>query len=211
MNDYTRNFCLSEFNRLLPMVRESIKKERVIDKLQDELNSRTDTYENVEEALKNLDWLLSNLPSNELTAEQKTIFIKLKEHFEKKKSKHHTIIVDLNDRISRLTEQYSIEKNLYMATMKLILSNLDRYTTPNGFVKVQDIQTEYLEEYIYLLSLYDSFSPSLTIDDLFVDSQSKLAFFTSISKKYSDDLAYRFKRLVEYNQLNNKAFFELFP
>lgn len=213
MNDYTRNFCLSEFNRLLPMVRETIKKERKIAKLEHEYAVKNATYEKSHESLQLIDALTASnsaliiIPDSvlkDMSTLQKQLADNIKE-LEKAKS-------TLDETISNLTAEWKIELDLYRAITKFIRSHLHAVENkPFGFIRAQDIQDEYLEEYIYLLSLYNILEPSFTFESLCFDKTCQLALLCKIQKKYSRKLAMQLESLINNYEFNREVFFELFP
>lgn len=213
MNDYTRNFCLSEFNRLLPMVRETIKKERKIAKLQNEYSVKNATCEKLHESLHNIDALTASISTLSIIPDSVLKDINaLQKQLVDKNSELEESITLLQHMIANLSNEWKIEIDLYRAITKFIRSYLHAVENkPFGFIRSQDIQDEYLEEYFYILSLYVTFEPSFTFESLCFDKTCQLAFLCKIQKKYSRNLAMQLKSLINNYEFKRNVFFELFP
>ena len=133
-NNDIRKLKVSELNRILPMVRETIEKERHINQIKNELNEKIYLLEKVHESIIHLNELPSLLSN--ITEQQKNQFQILKESQKKEKEKLELSITSLNEELEEATAQWKFETTLYKAITSAIVSEQDGFLLKTAYHSV---------------------------------------------------------------------------
>lgn len=199
MNDTIRELQLSEFNRLLPMARESIKRKLHILEAKQELKRIEVTLEKTKKFIECHDSILEILAEQENFLDYKLKMDDILEFFKKKQSECEHLLDQLKESISKYENRFILETCLFEA----ILSQL---SCCKGFLNEDDINEEYIEEYIYLWILNYTGRKTLTTEKPLSFNVSKLVSLCNLSDVKKDALL---------TQLNNQStstavFFSIF-
>lgn len=139
MNDFIRKQKVNELNRLLPMVRETIRKEKKINSLIDERDRKEEELEKVEKTISQLEFLIITLSEEKDFSKPALEEFQLVLDAQKKKQEELVIpIADYNTEIDKYTDEFEFETRLYKSITSII-------ATAGGFLKNEEIQEEFLE------------------------------------------------------------------
>lgn len=155
-----RKWKVAELNRILPMVTETIKKEARLRQLGNEIEEKEDFLKEITKSiqyLKELPLLLSNVTEVTESFEQQISL--LRQQQEDSKENLRTEIEACESEYERLTIEWKLETQLYRAILNVI-------ATEGGFLLPEEIQEEFIKEYIYLLVFDNSFSNRFDIEKL---------------------------------------------
>lgn len=194
--EYARKLCVSELNRILPMVRETIKKQQSLNKLLDEKEDKEKELRNLNEIIQhlmNLILLLSD--DNDMISKCEA----LKKVKEEEKEKLKSSIYTIDEIVSGLEYRLDFEKKLYKSVFQLIASKKNHI-----FLDKNELKEEFLKEYIYLLVC----DPILTKGNFFIGN-CYTDFCEMVNKKYTPAQA-KILETIENEEQNESLFFELF-
>ena len=212
MTDYVRNFCVSEFNRLLPMVRGMLIREKKERLLQGDYEFQKGQLKAVDKKLELCYAIKEMLPDciTELPVLRKKALEQITSHEEKKKE-YSSRIEENESIIEEYSCMWAFDSKFCKTIISFIVSVSDNSSADgmNGFLRAEDLQEEYLVEYIYLLVMEGSFSPTLRMDTLFEDSNAKSAFYDMVNKNCSTEQA-TILEAIEKQEANRHLFFKLF-
>ncbi|MBQ2937851.1 MAG: hypothetical protein IJE05_03090 [Clostridia bacterium] len=202
-NDDVRKLKVSELNRILPMVRKTIEKEKHINQIKKELNEKTDLLEKTDRSITQLNEL-PQLISEEAAKNLKQQFQLLKASQKEQKMQLESLIDLLNKELEEATAQWKFETSLYKSITSAIV-------TEGGFLKLAEIQEEFLKEYIYLLLFTDSFNNGikLTMDTLFQYLDDKFYFYELVDNKFSATQA-KILSFIDNGTADRTLFFKFF-
>lgn len=204
MGDIVRELKVSELNRILPMVRKTIEKERRLDELEGI------QYENeaVLEKIKQIISTLESIPKVlEFSIALKNLLVGWKNDSEidtqnKRKNELIELINTYNAEINELTNQLEFEIDFYRSITSVI-------ATDGGFLSSEEIQIEFIPEYLYLLVIDTSFGKKFTLRR-FIKEDSMDSFLelirTNISNPHANDIA----DALEHGKFDPQMYFQLF-
>ena len=207
MANTLRDLKLAEFNRLLPMARESInRKLHILEKEKEKKNLEV----LLEQRQKEIDYCnnmigimseFQNLDSDTSSAFEK-LRIKLEDNianYKMEKSELKSSIDLIRDHIFQNEVIFELETSLFEA----IVSQL---SCCKGFLNEDDINEEYIEEYIYLWILNYTVRKTLTNEKPLSFNVSKLVSLCNLSDIKKDEL------LTQLNDQNTSTavFFSIF-
>lgn len=157
-NEYIRNMRVNELNRLLPMVRNTIKKEREYASLAQKLDEQEEKLKKVGDILDSIEFLLKN----DLIEKSDKEYISLvKGNLESVKEKLSHEVDELCVKVDNLEDELDFETGLYKrCTVALAVSG--------GFLFSNEIKKDFIQEYIYLLLMPSDFANRLTMKKLFM-------------------------------------------
>lgn len=157
-NEYIRNMRVNELNRLLPMVRETIKKEREYASLAQRLDEQEEKLKKVGDILDSIEFLLKN----DLIEKSDKEYISLvKGNLESVKEKLSHEVDELCVKVDNLEDELDFETGLYKrCTVAIAVSG--------GFLFSNEIKKDFIQEYIYLLLMPSDFANRLTMKKLFM-------------------------------------------
>ena len=202
-----RDLKLAEFNRLLPMARESIKRKlHILEKEQEKKNLEVlleQRQKEIDYCNKMIEFMseFQNLDSDTSSAFE-NLRIKLENsivNYKKEKSEFKSSIDLIRDHIFQNEDIFELETSLF----ETIISQL---SCCKGFLNEDDINEEYIEEYIYLWILNYTGRKTLTTEKPLSFNVSKLVSLCNLSDVKKDALL---------TQLNNQStstavFFSIF-
>lgn len=163
-----RKAKVNELNRILPMVTNTMRKERKILCARDELAEKVLEGNKVCQALKKVKEVPEILQNTSTDISgYSTLFAKLEE----KKKSLEEVIDEYTATIEEISSEYEFEVDLYRSIAAII-------ATEGGFLKREEIQEKYIVEYIYLLLISDK----LSLDTLMFD-------FDDIFERYITNLS----------------------
>ncbi len=163
-----RKAKVNELNRILPMVTNTMRKERKILCARDELAEKVLEENKVCQALKKVEEVPEILQNTSTDISgYSTLFAKLEE----KKKSLEEVIDEYTATIEEISSEYEFEVDLYRSIAAII-------ATEGGFLKREEIQEKYIVEYIYLLLISDK----LSLDTLMFD-------FDDIFERYITNLS----------------------
>lgn len=163
-----RKAKVNELNRILPMVTNTMRKERKILCARDELAEKVLEKNKVCQALKKVEEVPEILQNTSTDISgSSTLFAKLEE----KKKSLEEVIDEYTTTIEEISSEYEFEVDLYRSIAAII-------ATEGGFLKREEIQEKYIVEYIYLLLISDK----LSLDTLMFD-------FDDIFERYITNLS----------------------
>ncbi len=163
-----RKAKVNELNRILPMVTNTMRKERKILCARDELAEKVLEENKVCQALKKVEEVPEILQNTSTDISgSSTLFAKLEE----KKKSLEEVIDEYTATIEEISSEYEFEVDLYRSIAAII-------ATEGGFLKREEIQEKYIVEYIYLLLISDK----LSLDTLMFD-------FDDIFERYITNLS----------------------
>lgn len=199
--EIVRKLKVSELNRILPMVRETIVLERKINQLECKRDEDEELLEEVKKSIINIELILNT--SQEVCAvtdKNKMIFQNLLCDQQKKAEDIAKRIDLINIEINEISDYWKIEIDLFKAILSIIV-------TAHGFVNKDEIQEEYLEEYIYLLSLDDEFHKRFIKGHLFKGKEALDEFYRIISNRTN---GMKILNAIDEEKLDTTTFFKLF-
>ena len=205
--DYARKTKVKELNRILPMVRKHIKKERKINQLKKERGLNIDELEKIEASIKRVKMLQADIEGMpDVQSKIEGIGENLIELKSEQQSKEETItkeIFSYNETINMLETEWKFEHQLFQAISSVI-------ATEEGFLEETEIKKEFLEEYIYLMSMKIDYAykRGLKIETFLKGSDSEDKFFELIYEKFGEDTAYKIEALLKRD--SSIKYFEIF-
>ena len=153
------------------------------------------------ERLRKVSELNEILPQVRITIEKEKRIKKLKKELSKK-SLSFDLIGSHKKEIEQLETQCDSENKYYKNVVEKI-------ATSGGFLQRNDIQEEYLEEYIYLLVFDKSFNKRFSIETLFCNSEIFNVFSDMVVNKFSIFKAEILEELY-YERADKEMFLKLF-
>lgn len=197
----TREFMVSEINRILPMISEILKMEKELNILREELKNKKKSLQNIGVELENLNSAkkVSNL--DESLKQQLEIFIKKKEDIS------NEIVASIKDceiKITSLETQMNLEKSIIFAIAEVVAKNLCKKNSDkrnfHGLFEISELQEKYIKEYAFLLnrSQYFCICNFIVVNDLELDKEIFKTYLNSHCKDYEKFLTF----LIEFK--NNK-------
>ena len=160
-----RKAKVNELNRILPMIINTMRKERKILFVKDELSEKMLEKDQVCQALKKIEEVPEILQSTSKDMPgYSTLFEKMK----------------YTDTIKEISSEYEFEVDLYRSIAAII-------ATEGGFLKREEIQERFIVAYIYLLLISDELSLDTLICDL--DDMLERYFLNLLSDKLGGQLA----------------------
>lgn len=199
--EIVRKLKVSELNRILPMVRETIVLERKINQLECKRDEDEELLEEVKKSIINIELILNT--SQEVCAvtdNNKMIFQNLLCDQQKKAEDIAKRIDLINTEINEISDYWKIEIDLFKAILSIIV-------TAHGFVNKDEIQEEYLEEYIYLLSLDDEFHKRFIKGHFLKGKEALDEFYRIISNRTN---GMKILNAIDEEKLDTTTFFKLF-
>ena len=199
--EIVRKLKVSELNRILPMVRETIVLERKINQLECKREVDEEFLEEVQKSIINIELILNT--SQEVCAvtdKNKMIFQNLLCNQQKKAEDIAKRIDLINIEINEISDYWKMGIDLFKAILSIIV-------TAHGFVNKDEIQEEYLEEYIYLLSLDDEFHKRFIRGNLFKGKEALDEFYRIISNRTN---GMKILNAIDEEKLDTTTFFKLF-
>lgn len=142
---------VSEVNRILPMIRETINKQKNIKGLEEKLEQQENFCNQLNKELKGL---RSTINVVELDETAKKRLEKIKEDKEKTKEKVVILIEDYEHQIRELKAQIDFEDALYSAIGNAITIGVPSDSPLCGAYDITELQEEWIEEYVYLISMH---------------------------------------------------------
>jgi len=189
MSEYLNEFKKTELNRLLPSVKKTREKETAIVELEKKNRGIIEKWANIIHFKANIQNQINALleePSDEF-------------------KKIEASKIKLEKKINNLKKAYQAEITYYKAFLLTIIN-----VKGEGVLEEADIQTEYLEEYIYLILLYyHKIKEKYIVNYFFKTKKDQEEFFKLVNEKYSNPDASVFKTL-ETGKSEGKLFFSLF-
>lgn len=172
-----RKAKVNELNRILPMIINTMRKERKILFVKDELSEKMLEKDQVCQALKKIEEVPEILQS---TSKDMPGYSTLFEKMKKKKKSLEDAIDEYTDTIKEISSEYEFEVDLYRSIAAII-------ATEGGFLKREEIQERFIVAYIYLLLIFDELSLDTLICDL--DDMLERYFLNLLSDKLGGQLA----------------------
>lgn len=172
-----RKAKVNELNRILPMIINTMRKERKILCVKDELSEKMLEKDQVCQALKKIEEVPEILQS---TSKDMPGYSTLFEKMKKKKKSLEDAIDEYTDTIKEISSEYEFEVDLYRSIAAII-------ATEGGFLKREEIQERFIVAYIYLLLISDELSLDTLICDL--DDMLERYFLNLLSDKLGGQLA----------------------
>ena len=172
-----RKAKVNELNRILPMIINTMRKERKILCVKDELSEKMLEKDQVCQALKKIEEVPEILQS---TSKDMPGYSTLFEKMKKKTKSLEDAIDDYPDTIQEISSEYEFEVDLYRSIAAII-------ATEGGFLKREEIQEMFIVAYIYLLLISDELSLDTLICDL--DDILERYFLNLLSDKLGGQLA----------------------
>ena len=172
-----RKAKVNELNRILPMIINTMRKERKILCVKDELSEKMLEKDQVCQALKKIEGVPKILQS---TSKDMPGYSTLFEKMEKKKKSLEDAIDEYTATIKEISSEYEFEVDLYLSIAAII-------ATEGGFLKREEIQEMFIVAYIYLLLISDELSLDTLICDL--DDMLERYFLNLLSDKLGGQLA----------------------
>lgn len=155
----TREFKVSEINRILPMIREILKKEKELNNLREELENKRKSLGYFCSELEDLNSAkkVSNL--DESLKQQLEIFIKKKEE---RSNEIDLSIKECEIKVTSLETQINLEKRIIFAIADVVAKTTKQKFLDNrnfyGIFEISELQKEYVQEYVFLLEEITGFS-----------------------------------------------------
>lgn len=175
-----RKAKVNELNRILPMIINTMRKERKILFVKDELSEKMLEKDQVCQALKKIEEVPEILQS---TSKDMPGYSTLFEKMKKKKKSLEDAIDEYTDTIKEISSEYEFEVDLYRSIAAII-------ATEGGFLKREEIQERFIVAYIYLLLISDELSLDTLICDL--DDMLERYFLNLLSDKLGGQLAHEY-------------------
>lgn len=172
-----RKAKVNELNRILPMIINTMRKERKILCVKDELSEKMLEKDQVCQALKKIEEVPEILQS---TSKDMPGYSTLFKKMEKKKKSLEDAIDEYTATIKEISSEYEFEVDLYRSIAAII-------ATEGGFLKKEEIQEMFIVAYIYLLLISDELSLDTLICDL--DDMLERYFLNLLSDKLGGQLA----------------------
>ncbi len=191
-----KEFRISELNRILPMVLDTLVKKHHLELLTARWRNLGNDYRLVTKQIDKLSLLLDEFEDSssisfkeEIESTQKRL-LELKQRSSILKQS----IATCKNEIHNLREQYHLESDVY----KGIVSNL---VVRGGFLPKEEIKAEYLSAYIYLLSLTDRFGYHvITMANFFEGKEGIKAFLDLIHATYTPEYVQKILAAISYKQ-----------
>lgn len=197
-------FRAHELNRILPMVRKTIAKERRVIDLRNKGEEEVELLEKIEQAIE----MISDLP--ELLEKVSTTKIEsskiqlIKKELEEKKEQIEAELDEYEVALEENRECCDFENDYYKSVIKGLY-------TSEGFLSIGDIKEEYLEEYVYLMMIEDNHrNLMLNIGNLFKDTSSRMKFHELLDKRLSSEKKYILLNAIGKKQVDKGLFFKIF-
>ena len=205
--DYARETKVRELNRILPMVRKSIEKERKINQLKKERIMKTSELEKTEtfiERVKKLQTDIKSMP--DVQAKIKGIdenLAKLKHEQQSKEETFNKEISSYNATINELETEWIFENQLFQAIASVL-------ATEGGFLEETEIEEDFLKEYIYLLSMNIDYvyKQGLEVKTLLKEPKAIDKFYDLIDEKFDESTANKIEALLECD--SSIKYFDIF-
>lgn len=172
-----RKAKVNELNRILPMIINTMRKERKILCVKDELSEKMLEKDQVCQALKKIEEVPEILQS---TSKDMPGYSTLFKKMEKKKKSLEDAIDEYTATIKEISSEYEFEVDLYRSIAAII-------ATEGGFLKREEIQEMFIVAYIYLLLISDELSLDTLICDL--NDMRERYFLNLLSDKLGGQLA----------------------
>ena len=187
------NYTL-DVNGILPKVRDLVTKQKKFKELQCSKSNKQQELINIFEILVHIDGLFSVL---DCTVIPKNVFLEL----QSLKLSHEKLKVHLIADIDILGKQIdSLE--LEISALEEDLKSVSDFVTDGGFLQPQDIQSEYLEEYLYLLMCN-----KISFAEFFTDEK---AFINLLYKKLDADNVNSIVEIITAKRGNLPLFLKFF-
>lgn len=189
-----KEFRISELNRILPMVLDTIVKEHRLELLTARWQKLGDDYRSVTKQIDKLSSLLDEFEDSSGISFQEEIEViqKILSKLEQTSSTLEQSIDTCKDEISILREQSILERRFYEAVVSSLF-------IPDGFVSTEEINKNYLSSYIYLLSLTDGFGHhAITMSNLFEGEEGVKAFLDLIHATYTPEYVQKILAAISY-------------
>ena len=182
MNDTIRELLLSEFNRLLPMARASIKRKLHILETEQEQKSLEVSLEQRQKHIDCCNQMVKLILEFEnLDSDNSLAFEKLRIKMENNIAKYKMEQSQFESLLALSREQISENENIFILETCLCEAILSQLSCTEGFIQEDDINEEYIEEHIYLLILNYTGRKSFTNEKLFSFNASKLISLSKLS------------------------------
>ncbi|MCI7646650.1 MAG: hypothetical protein MSS59_00770 [Lactobacillus johnsonii] len=139
-----------ELNRILPMVRKSIEKERKINQLKKERKLKIDESERIQISIKRVETLQAEIKS---MPDVQSKIEGIDENLVKLKNEQQSKEGTLNNEISSYNATIDMMENEWIFEHQLFQSIVSVLATEGGFLEETEIEADFLKEYIYLLSM----------------------------------------------------------
>lgn len=205
--DYARELKVREFNRILPMVRNSIEKERKINQLKKERKLKIDESEKIQVSIKRVKILQAEIKSM-LDVQSKIEgigenLIKLKDEQQSKEESLNKEISSYNATIDVLETKWKFEHQLFQSIASVL-------ATEGGFLEETEIDADFLNEYIYLLSMHIDYAykKGLKVETLLKEPKAIDRFFELIDEKFDNEKANKIEALLEGD--SSVKYFDIF-
>ena len=196
--DYARDQKVRELNRILPMVRKSIEKERKINQLKKERRLKIDELEKIEISIKRVEILQADIKRMpDVQAKIKGIdenLVKLKHEQQSKEVELNAEIFSYNATIDMLENEWIFEHQLFQSIVSVL-------ATEGGFLEETEIEADFLKEYIYLLSMNMDYAykKGLKVENLLKEPKAIDKFFELIDERFDEEKANKIEALIEGN------------
>ena len=207
MDDYARESKVRELSRILPMVRNSIEKERKINQLKKERKLKIDDLEKIEVSIKRVEILqadVKRMPDIQSKIEGiEENLVKLKHEQQSKEETLNKEISSYNATIDMLETEWNFEHQLFQSIISVL-------ATEGGFLEETEIEADFLKEHIYLLSMNIDYAykQRLNIETLFKEPKAIDKFFELIDEKFDESTINKIEALLEGD--SNVKYFDIF-
>lgn len=191
-----KEFRISELNRILPMVLDTLVKKHQFEVLNARYKNLGDEYRSVTKQIDKLSSLLDEFEDSSGISFEEEIEFTQKRLLELKQRSANLeqSLATCKDEIHDLRGQYYLEKAVYAG----IVTNLG---VLGGFLPKEEIKAEYLSAYIYLLSLTDGFAYHvITMSNLFEGEEGVKAFLDLIHATYTPEYVQKILAAISYKQ-----------
>lgn len=205
--DYARESKLRELNRILPMVRKSIESEREINQLKKEKRLKIDELEKIEESIKRVEILqadIKRMPDVQSKIEGiDENLAKLKNEQQSKEETLNKEISSYNATIDVLETKWKFEHQLFQSIVSVL-------ATEDGFLEETEIEADFLNEYIYLLSMKIDYvyKQGLKVETLLKEPHAIDKFFELIDEKFDESTVNKIEALLEGH--SSVKYFDIF-
>ncbi len=194
--DYARKSKVMELNRILPMVRKSIEKERKINQLKKERKLKIDESERIQISIKRVETLQAEIKS---MPDVQSKIEGIDENLVKLKNEQQSKEGTLNNEISSYNATIDMMENEWIFEHQLFQSIVSVLATEGGFLEETEIEADFLKEYIYLLSMNIDYAykTGLKVETLLKEPNAIDKFFELIDETFEDEKVTKIEALLE--------------
>lgn len=165
-----REAKVSTVNHILPIIRETIKKERTLNGLKEKLKQQKKLYDQLNKETDSLESTLKVMDIDE-TIKQK--LEETRKQKEETKSQIVVLIKNYESQIEELGTQIKFENALHSAIGNAITINLPSNCILCGAYPITELQEEFIEEYVYLINCSSELDMNkfLFVKDYFIECE----------------------------------------